>query len=205
MGQRPTCQELRERVKKLEKEALLAMQAKEALQESEERYRCLVETMNDGLLVRNENDVIVYVNEKLCQMSGYSREEIIGCPLSRFLDENNRVLLEEESARRRLGGAEPYEITWTRQDGRNMAMIISPKPLFDGEGRYQGSFVVITDITSRKEAEETLQRSWMELDELVRKRTEELARANEELAKHRSQLENFSSRMLTGRPTTSSA
>lgn len=197
MGQRPTCQELRERVKKLEKEALLAMQAKEALQESEERYRCLVETMNDGLLVRNENDVIVYVNEKLCQMSGYSREEIIGCPLSRFLDENNRVLLEEESARRRLGGAEPYEITWTRQDGRNMAMIISPKPLFDGEGRYQGSFVVITDITGRKEAEETLQRSWMELDELVRKRTAELARANEELAKHRSQLEILVSERTT--------
>lgn len=197
MGQRPTCQELRERVKELEKEALLAMQAKEALQESEERYRCLVETMNDGLLVRNENDVIVYVNEKLCQMSGYSREEIIGCPLSRFLDENNRVLLEEESARRRLGGAEPYEITWTRQDGRNMAMIISPKPLFDGEGRYQGSFVVITDITGRKEAEETLQRSWMELDELVRKRTAELARANEELAKHRSQLEILVSERTT--------
>lgn len=197
MGQRPTCQELRERVKILEKEALLAIQAKEALQESEERYRCLVETMNDGLLVRNENDVIVYVNEKLCQMSGYSREEIIGCPLSRFLDENNRVLLEEESAKRRLGGAEPYEITWTRQDGRNMAMIISPKPLFDAEGRYQGSFVVITDITGRKEAEETLQRSWMELDELVRKRTAELARANEELAKHRSQLEILVSERTT--------
>lgn len=53
----------------------------------------------------------------------------------------------------------------------------------------QGSVVVITDITDRKEAEETLRRSWIELDETVRERTAELARANEELAKHRSQLE----------------
>ncbi len=197
MGQKPTCQELRARVKELEKEALLAMEAKEALQESEERYRCLVETMNDGMLVRNENDVIVYVNERLCQMSGYPREAIIGCPLSRFLDEDNRVLLEAESAKRRLGGADPYEIAWTRQDGRKMAVIISPKPLFDGEGRYRGSFVVITDITARKEAEETLQRSWIELDEMVRERTRELAWANEELARHRSQLEILISERTT--------
>ena len=172
-------------------------EAEKALRASEQRYRSLVETMNDGLLVRDENDVIVFVNERLCQMSGYSREEIIGCPLSNFLGEDNQVLLEEESAKRRRGASDPYEITWAGKEGRRVATIISPKPLFDGDGRYQGSFVVITDITDRMEAEATLRRSWVELDEMVRERTAELARANEELAKHRSQLEILVSERTT--------
>jgi PAS domain S-box-containing protein len=177
------------RVEELERESLLAGQAKEALRESEQRYRCLVETMNDGLLVRDENDVIVYVNERLCRMSGYSREEVVGCPLSRFLGDANRDLFEEESAKRRKGASDPYEITWAGKGGQRMVTIMSPRPLFDGQGRYQGSFVVITDITGRKEAEEALRMAWMELEEKVRNRTAELAEANEELAKHRSHLE----------------
>ena len=189
MGQRPTYEELVKRVAELDREALLARQAKEALRESEQRYRCLVETMNDGLLIRDENDVIVYVNERLCRMSGYSREEVVGCPLSRFLGDANRDLFEEESAKRRKGASDPYEITWEGKGGQRIVSIMSPQPLFDGQGRYQGSFVVITDITGRKKAEEALRMAWMELDEKVRNRTAELGRANEELAKHRSHLE----------------
>ena len=163
--------------------------AEKALRESEQRYRCLVETMNDGLLIRDEHDLIVYVNERLCHMSGYSREEVVGCPLSRFVGEANQYRFEEESAKRRQGESDPYELTWTGKDGQKIATIMSPKPLLDGEGRYQGSFVVITDITGRKEAEEALRRAWIELDEKVRDRTVELGRANEELAKHHSHLE----------------
>lgn len=172
-------------------------EAEKALRESEKRYRSLVETMNDGLLVRDENDVITYVNERLCQMSGYSREELIGCPLNSLMTEPNRVLMEEESAKRREGASDPYELNWTGKAGQRISTIISPRPLFDTLGRYQGSFVVITDITGRKEAEEALHRSWLELDEMVRERTAELARANEELARHRSHLEILVSERTT--------
>lgn len=189
MRRKPTYQELVKQVEELEREALLAKQAQEALQESEQRYRCLVETMNDGLLVRDEQDRITYVNQRLCQMSGYAREEVMGHPLSRFLGDVDRDLFEAESAKRREGVADPYELTWTGKDGRRISTIMSPRPLFSGDGRYQGSFVVITDITRRKQVEEVLRQSWSELDETVRERTAALARANEELARHRSHLE----------------
>ncbi len=145
-------------------------EAEQALRESEQRYRSLVETMNDGLLVRDEHDVITYVNPRLCHMWGYEREEIIGHPLVDFLDAENRLILEQQLARRRQGAVDPYEITWTAKGGGKVAAIMSPKPIFDGDGNFKGSFVVITDITSRKNAEEALARQ-----------ARELARSNEEL------------------------
>lgn len=144
--------------------------AEQALRESEQRYRSLVETMNDGFLIRDENDMITYVNPRLCEMWGYEREEIIGRPLVDFLDPENRLILEQQLVRRREGALDPYEITWTARDARKVVAIMSPKPIFDEAGNFKGSFVVITDITSRKRAEEA-----------VARQAQELARSNAEL------------------------
>jgi len=64
----------------------------EQLTTSRERYRQLVETMNDGLSVNNELGVISYVNPELSKILGYPMEEIIGCKTIDFLDEENRVI-----------------------------------------------------------------------------------------------------------------
>lgn len=138
--------------------------AEEALKESEQRYRTLVETMNEGLLIRNEQDSITYVNERLCQMWGYSREEILGHPSTDFLDLDNQRILLEQRVKRREGSDEPYEITWTTRDGRKVPTIMSPKALFDHDGTFRGSFGVLTDISTRKEAEEALARQTRELE-----------------------------------------
>jgi len=138
--------------------------AEKALKESEQRYRTLVETMTEGLLIRNELDLITYVNEKLCQMWGYSREEILGHPSTDFLDADNQQILLEQRIKRRQGSQEPYEITWTTKDGRKVPTIMSPKAVFDTEGTFRGSFGVLTDITNRKKVEEALARQATELE-----------------------------------------
>ncbi len=128
----------------------------EALRESEEQYRRLVETMNDGLAVLDENHVITYVNRRLCEMFGYSREEMIGKQAVHFLDEANQKLFKEQLERRRKGEREPYEIEWTRKDGGKIVTRAAPEPIIDKDGRFQGSFGVLTDITEKKLAEETM-------------------------------------------------
>ena len=133
--------------------------AGEALRKSEERYRMLVDTMNDGLAAQDENGLWTYVNERLCEMSGYSRDEIIGHPLADFLDEPNWNVFKEQMARRRRGEHEPYEMAWLRKDGQSMFTIVSPRPIFDPDGQFKGSFAVITDITERMRAEEALKKS----------------------------------------------
>jgi PAS domain S-box-containing protein len=130
--------------------------AEEALKKSEERYRILVETMTEGLGVQDENGVWTYVNDRLCEMLGYFHGEIIGRPMIEFFDEANQSILREQMEKRRKGDFTPYEITWTRSDGRKMTTLVSPKPIFDSGGQFRGSFAVITDITERKQMQDKL-------------------------------------------------
>ena len=132
--------------------------AEEALRKSEEQYRTLVETMTDGLGIQNEHGIFTYVNNRLCEMWGYSRDEIVGHSVTAFLDESNRDILKEQIERRRKGSQEAYELEWIGKDGRTIPTLMSPAPLWDVEGNYAGSFAVMTDITERKRMEEDLRR-----------------------------------------------
>jgi PAS domain S-box-containing protein len=130
----------------------------EALRESEQKHRLLVEKMNDGLGVQDENGLITYVNNSLCKMWGYSSEEVLGRPVTDFLDEENRIVLKKQMEKRRKGKSFSYEIEWKGKDGRKIATIMSPAPILDTEGHFKGSFAVITDVTERKEAQDALRK-----------------------------------------------
>ena len=142
----------------LGKEIAERKRAEEALRKSEEQYRTLVETMTDGLGIQNEHGIFTYVNNRLCEMWGYSRDEIVGHSVTAFLDESNRDILKEQIERRRKGSQEAYELEWIGKDGRTIPTLMSPAPLWDVEGNYAGSFAVMTDITERKRMEEDLRR-----------------------------------------------
>jgi len=149
--------------------ALLRKNAEEELLDSEERFRTLIETMNDGLAVDDENGVFTYVNRKLCFMLGYNDEEMIGHKVSEFLDEQNRHLYAERSLGRENGGFESYEISWIKKDKTLIPTIISPQPIFDSERNYRGSFAVITDISERIQTEEQMK---VQQEELFKQRDE---------------------------------
>lgn len=129
------------------------------LRESEERYRRLVESMSDGLAMVDERDRFTYVNASFREMLGYEEQEIVGRSLEEFFDEENRDILRDQLARRRKGARESYEIVWSGEEDRKIATIVSPEPLFDDNGNFQGSFAVITDITERKTIEDELRQS----------------------------------------------
>jgi PAS domain S-box-containing protein len=137
--------------------------AEQALRQSEKRYRMLVETMNDGLGVQNEHGTWVYVNDRLCEMLGYSRDEMIGRPLTDFLSETDQRVYKEQVARRRRGERESYELPWLKKDGKKIITLVSPKPILDERGQFKGSFAVVTGITERKQAEDALKESETQL------------------------------------------
>jgi len=142
--------------------------AEESLRESEERYRSLVETMNEGLDIVDENGVIIYVNNKLCEMSGYSRDEMIGRPLADFLDKSAQDIFKEQRAIRRKGERGSYELVRIRKDGQKISTIVSVSPIFDANNHFKGTSAVITDITKLKRAEakqaELLDEVWERMD-----------------------------------------
>jgi two-component system sensor histidine kinase UhpB len=144
--------------------------SEEALQQSEERFRNVVETMKVGLSTVNEKGVLTYANEYYCNMLGYSMDEIIGRSTPDFLYyEGGRKAQEDIFAKRRMGmhDSTPYEITCRKKDGRKVYAIVSPTPQFDENGRYIGSFAIQTDITEHKQVEEELHSSREQLRDLT--------------------------------------
>ena len=135
-----------------------------ALRQSEKRYRLLVETMNDGLGVQDEHGAWAYVNDRLCEMLGYSREEMIGRPLTDFLNDADQMIYKGQVARRKRGEIESYELSWLIKGGKeSIFTLVSPKPIFDDRGQFKGSFAIVTDITERKQAEEALKETEKQL------------------------------------------
>jgi PAS domain S-box-containing protein len=133
-------------------------EAQEALRESEKQYRQLIETMNDGLGAMDEHRRVTYVNPKMSELFGYTEGEFIGRSITDLLDKANQKILQKNLEERRLGDQTSYEISWRRADGSEFPSIVSPKPVFDGQGNFKGSFAIITDITARREAEAAVQR-----------------------------------------------
>ncbi len=133
--------------------------AEQALLKSEEYYRMLAESINDGLSQINENGIKVYVNERCAEIFGYSPDEMIGRHWSDFYDENAQKIIKEQIAQREKGIAESYEVMATRKDGRKIYIRISPQPIFDNDCKFRGSITILTDITERKKAEEAIRQS----------------------------------------------
>ena len=172
---------LNQRVVKLEAAEVERQQVEEGLKQSEERYRLLVETMNEGLAQANQDYVFTYVNERFCEMLGYSRGELIEHHLIEFIHDDYKELMQDQMARRRKGEAKRFELAWTAKDGHKIYTLVSPRGYYDEEGRFKGSLGILADITDLKNAEEALQKAHDELERRVEERTAQLLRANKQL------------------------
>jgi PAS domain S-box-containing protein len=130
-------------------------QAEEALQESEGKYRNLVERASDGICIAQEG-TIHYANTRLAQMAGYSVEEVIDKPFIDYftLEEVPKVL---DRYKRRMAGQSVtpvYETVLRQKNGSRVDVEVNA-----GIITYEGKpadFVLVRDITERKRAEALL-------------------------------------------------
>ncbi|MDY7080572.1 MAG: PAS domain S-box protein [Chloroflexota bacterium] len=152
----------------------------EALRESEEKYRHLVERANDGIAIVQEG-LLEYVNPRLAEIGGYTVEDMTG---TQFIDHTypDQVPKLVERYRQRIAGGDVplrYETVMKHKDGRRIDVEIA-----GGLVTYQGrpaDFVFIRDVTERKQAEEEIRRLNEELEQRVIERTAQLEAANKEL------------------------
>ncbi|MBD3341538.1 MAG: PAS domain S-box protein [Candidatus Lokiarchaeota archaeon] len=141
--------------------------AEEEIRNRERRFRNLIETMNEGLGIFDKQQRITYVNDRLCEILGYDRDELINHLVYNFVDEENKILIREQIQKRKLGYADTYEMTWKKKNGSNAYTIVSPQPVFDINNEFVGSFAVITDITELKRTNKKLEESEKKYRELT--------------------------------------
>ena len=129
-------------------------QGEEALRESEEKYRTLLETTSEGCWLINPELKTVEVNATLCKMLGYSQEEMLGKTPFDFVDDENRKIFIEKTSKISTTLHRSYEITLKKKNGEDLQTYFNATTIRDESGEVQGAFAFITDITERKRAEE---------------------------------------------------
>jgi len=129
-------------------------QTEEALQESEQKYRILLETTSEGFWMLNPELKTIEVNKSLCKMLGYSADEMLGKTPFDFVDEKNRNIFIEQTSKISTTHHRSYEITLKKNNGQDVQTNFNATTLRDKSGAVQSSFAFITDITERKKAQE---------------------------------------------------
>ena len=128
----------------------------EKIRESEVKYRNIVETANEGILITDNGSIITYANKKLADMLGCTLEEVIGRPIWGFINEEYKPIVKMNLEKRRQGISESYELKLICKDGSPLWTLLNAKPLFDEDGMFIGVMNMLTDIDKRKRAEEAL-------------------------------------------------
>jgi len=131
-------------------------QAEEALREQEEEYRRIVETADEGIWSIDLDGNTIFVNQKMAQMLGYSVEQMLGQPMFAFMDEAGKAIATQNLERRRQGIYEQHEFKFRRRDGSDLWTLVATTPICDASGQATGTLGMITDITKRKQMEESL-------------------------------------------------
>ena len=145
-----------------------ALQATQALRESEERYRRLVETSPDAITVTDLSGKLIMANQRNAELHGCeSVEELLGRDTFEFVapEDRQRAM---ENARRTLetGSVRNVEYNMLRKDGSRYFAELSASLIRDADGEPAAFIGVVRDVTQRKRAEEVLRRRAEELDAL---------------------------------------
>ena len=127
--------------------------AKEALRESETKYRQLVEIAQEGIWAIDADANTTYANPRMAEILGYMPGEMMGRHLFSFMDERGKEIAQIELDHRKQGIKEQHDFEFLRKDGQRIYTSLETSPIMDEAGNYIGALAVVADITARRRAE----------------------------------------------------
>lgn len=150
----------------------------QALRESEERYRLLLEASPEAIIVFDAKGGINYVNRAFEEIYGWTRIEIIEDRYRFFSpEEESEVRITIENASQN-GDQGAFETRRRTKDGQVLDVDLNFAVLRDHNGLVTGAIGIHHDVTERKKAEAALQEAYDTLETRVKERTEELVGTN---------------------------
>ncbi|MGD0078673.1 MAG: PAS domain S-box protein [Sedimentisphaerales bacterium] len=172
--------ELDESVQELQKQVQQRIKAEEALRASALYMRGLLEASLDPLVTISPEGKITDVNKATELVTGVSREQLIGADFSNYFTEPEKARDGYKQVFAN-GFVTDYLLTIRHKNGRLTDVLYNAVVYKNEAGRVQGVFAAARDITEKKITEAELEKYRLHLEDLVKHRTEALARSNKDL------------------------
>lgn len=110
--------------------------------------------LQEGLVIVDTNDVIIFVNNQFCDLLKYSREELIGkSGFDLYYLEEDIEFMRNRNEARKQGLSEIYETRFKRKDGKIIYVQVNANPILDEDANIKGFMASCIDITDKKNEE----------------------------------------------------
>ena len=144
------------------------IQGDEALRHSEARYREYLRHQGDGIIITDQQDLVVYANPAAHELFEIPLEDFEGRSIGEFVNDAELRTLTQENRLRREGQRSSHEMSIATSWGGERFLLVTVEPWRDDKGDYVGAFGVFRDITQRKLAAQKLERRLKVEETLVR-------------------------------------
>ncbi len=137
--------------------------AEEELRQSEERYRDLVENIQDVIFEIDATLRITYISPRMAEIGAYDTSDLVGKNVAEFVYPDDLSRLKRNLPKRLSGEPQGADYQFRMKSGEMRWFRTSGRPIFERD-RIVGYRGVMTDVTERKQAEEALQKAREELE-----------------------------------------
>lgn len=127
------------------------------LGDAQQSFKLVTDNIQEGLIMVDNDDVIVFVNPMFCKLFKYNEKALMGkiCAKTLF-DEKDWKLIQQKNIERKQGITERYEIEIVSGENERIPVLLNASPVYDNHGIIQGSMAVCTDLSNQKHVEAEL-------------------------------------------------
>ncbi len=127
------------------------------LAQSEARYRRIIETTREGVMILDPGGFVQYANPQFAKMLGYAIDELYGMHFRELFHPSDRAAADERFVERKAGDVGVVECRFVHRDGSDVWSLAAANPVTDETGLV-ATLSMHTDITERKAMETLLAR-----------------------------------------------
>ena len=133
--------------------------ARRSLQESEQKFRDLLDKLGEGFGLVDANETFTFANPTAEQIFGVGEGQLVGRNLREFVDPEDFQRVRGHTEQRMIGQKDTYELSIWRPNRERRQILVNVTPILDNKGDYLGANGLIQDITERRLAEDSLRQA----------------------------------------------